>query len=44
MERFKVAEEASGGYVYDWDTATNVIWRSDGFTRLLGWDIPKGSA
>lgn len=35
-ERFELAEHASGGYVYEWDTATNQMTRSANFTNVLG--------
>ena len=36
-ERLKTAEEAAGALIYDWDIATQKIWRSAGLTRILGW-------
>lgn len=36
-ERLAIAEEASGALIYDWDVASNKIWRSGGLTRILGW-------
>ena len=36
-ERLAIAEEAAGALIYDWDVARNTMWRSEGFTRLLGW-------
>ncbi len=36
-ERLAIAEIAADGLIYDWDVATNRMWRSPGFTRLLGW-------
>ena len=36
-ERLAVAEVAADGLIYDWDIASNKMWRSPGFTRLLGW-------
>lgn len=45
-ERFLAAEEGAGGFVYDWDVPADRIWRSEGFTRLVGWgrdEIPPTS-
>ncbi len=36
-ERLRTAEEAAGVLIYDWDVASNKIWRSGGLTRMLGW-------
>lgn len=36
-ERLEVAEVAADGLIYDWDIVSNKMWRSPGFTRLLGW-------
>ena len=36
-ERLDTAEEAAGALIYDWDIATQKIWRSAGLTRVLGW-------
>lgn len=36
-ERLAIAEEVAGALIYDWDIATNKMWRSQGLTRLLGW-------
>ena len=36
-ERLAIAEEASGALIYDWDVTSNRVWRSGGFTRMLGW-------
>ena len=36
-ERLAIAEAAADGLIYDWDVGTNRMWRSPGFTRLLGW-------
>ncbi len=36
-ERLAIAEEAADGLVYDWNLIANRMWRSSGFTRLLGW-------
>ena len=36
-ERLTTAEEAAGALIYDWDVASNRIWRSGGLTRILGW-------
>ena len=44
-ERFRIAEEASNGFIYDLDRATEVEVRSDGFTKVLGYtngEFPKG--
>lgn len=36
-ERLETAEDAAGALIYDWDIATQNIWRSTGLTRILGW-------
>ncbi|HEX8310545.1 MAG TPA: PAS domain S-box protein, partial [Chthoniobacteraceae bacterium] len=36
-ERFHLAEEASNGFIYDWDIARDTVLRSEGFTRILGY-------
>ena len=36
-ERFRLAEEAANGFVYDWDLRTGAARRSDGFGRVLGY-------
>jgi len=36
-ERFRIAEEASNGFIYDLDLVTGVENRSEGFMRLLGY-------
>jgi PAS domain S-box-containing protein len=36
-ERFKIAEEASNGFVYEIDVANGQLWRGDSFTRVLGY-------
>jgi PAS domain S-box-containing protein len=35
--RLATAEEAAGVLTYDWNAATNKVWRSDGLTKILGW-------
>lgn len=40
-ERLTIAEEAADAIIYDWDITTNKIWRSPGFTRLLGWQADQ---
>lgn len=35
-ERFRLAARATTGLVYDWDLRTGVVWRSEGFTQILG--------
>jgi PAS domain S-box-containing protein len=45
--RFRIAEEASNGFIYDWDVATGLEARSDGFTKVLGYtnaEFPNGGA
>lgn len=37
MERFMEAGEGAGALVYDFDLAANHLWRSNVFTRMLGW-------
>ncbi|MFO1434597.1 MAG: PAS domain S-box protein [Candidatus Competibacteraceae bacterium] len=36
-ERFRLAEAAANGFVYDWDLTTGQVERTDGITRLLGY-------
>jgi PAS domain S-box-containing protein len=36
-ERFVAAEEAAGGFVYDWDAKADRAWRSAGLETLLGY-------
>jgi PAS domain S-box-containing protein len=36
-ERLEKAEEAAGAWIYDWNIASQKIWRSPGLTRILGW-------
>ncbi|MBV9281159.1 MAG: PAS domain S-box protein, partial [Chloroflexi bacterium] len=36
-ERFRLAEEAANGFVYDWDIQTGRVTRSEGFQRILGY-------
>jgi PAS domain S-box-containing protein len=47
-ERFRLAEEASNGFVYDWLVDTDDVERSDGFTKVLGYQLdeigPTGAA
>ena len=38
-ERLEKAEEAAGALIYDWDIASQQVWRSSGLTRILGWQI-----
>jgi PAS domain S-box-containing protein len=45
-ERLSAAEEAAGALIYDWDIAAQKMWRSDGLTKMLGWeqeDVPANS-
>ena len=44
-ERFRLAENASSSFVYDWNVRTGKEERSDGFTKILGYlnsDFPNG--
>ncbi|MCC7451970.1 MAG: PAS domain S-box protein [Anaerolineae bacterium] len=34
--RFRLVAEATSDALYDWDMQTNVVWRSEGYTRLFG--------
>ncbi len=36
-ERFIAGEEAAGGLVYDWDVKADLVWRSEGLLKLLGY-------
>jgi PAS domain S-box-containing protein len=40
-ERLEKAEEAAGALIYDWDIASQQVWRSAGLTRILGWEIDE---
>jgi PAS domain S-box-containing protein len=40
-QRFRLAEAASNGFVYDWDLLTNVVERSEGITRILGYQAAE---
>lgn len=40
-ERLDKAEEAAGALIYDWDIASQRVWRSAGLTRILGWQIDE---
>lgn len=37
-QRFLTAETALNGYVYEWDIVNNKVWRSENFTRVLGYN------
>ncbi len=43
-ERLATAEEAAGALIYDWDVIDQKIWRSDGLTRILGWQLEEVSS
>jgi PAS domain S-box-containing protein len=46
-ERFRIAENASHSFVYDYNIATGLEERSDGFTKILGYtntELPYGGA
>jgi two-component system CheB/CheR fusion protein len=36
-ERFKLVSQATNDTIWDWDMATNVMWRSDNFTAMFGY-------
>jgi PAS domain S-box-containing protein len=36
-ERFRLAERAANGFVYEWNPHDGIIYRSEGFERLLGY-------
>jgi PAS domain S-box-containing protein len=40
-ERLEKAEEAAGALIYDWDIASQQVWRSAGLRRILGWEIDE---
>ncbi len=40
-ERLEKAEEAAGALIYDWDIASQKVWRSAGLTRILGWQVDE---
>jgi len=37
-ERFELVARASNDAIWDWNLVTNTLWRSDGYTKLFGWD------
>jgi PAS domain S-box-containing protein len=37
-ERFRIAEQASRGFIYDWNLRTDVVTRTEGFNRVLGYE------
>lgn len=37
-ERFALAEAAAGGFHYEWDVDTDTVVRSEGFSRVLGYE------
>ncbi|HSJ04470.1 MAG TPA: PAS domain-containing protein, partial [Verrucomicrobium sp.] len=37
-ERFKFVAQATNDAIWDWDVAQNLLWWSDGFTRLFGFE------
>jgi PAS domain S-box-containing protein len=37
-ERFRLAAEASNGLIYDWDVASNAVWRSARTRQILGYE------
>ncbi|NTU79071.1 MAG: response regulator [Chloroflexales bacterium] len=46
-ERFRIAEGASNGFIYDWDVTSDRIERSDSFKKVLGYEqgeMPPTSA
>lgn len=36
-ERYRLATDAISGIVFDWNTATNTVYRSSGVTRMMGY-------
>ncbi|NJN19120.1 MAG: PAS domain-containing protein [Oscillochloris sp.] len=40
-ERFRLAQDASNGFVYDWDLVKDYVQRSDGLTRVLGYKLDE---
>ncbi|HEX8131446.1 MAG TPA: CheR family methyltransferase [Pyrinomonadaceae bacterium] len=38
-ERFRLAEAASNGFIYDWEIARDILTRSDGLSRVLGYGL-----
>src|SRR5262249_50320612 len=36
-ERFRLAERAANGFVYEWNPRNGIHYRSEGFARLLGY-------
>ncbi|WP_345954897.1 chemotaxis protein CheB [Mucilaginibacter sp. PAMB04168] len=36
-ERFKLVSQATNDTIWDWDLASNVMWRSDNFTAMFGY-------
>ena len=40
-ERFRIAEDASLSFVYEWDVTTGRETRSEGFTKVLGYEADE---
>jgi len=36
-ERFRLAEAASNGFIYDWELTSDTVTRSDGLSKVLGY-------
>ncbi|MDZ8263172.1 PAS domain S-box protein [Nostoc sp. ChiQUE01b] len=36
-ERFRIAESAANGFVYDWEIQIGIVTRSEGFNQVLGY-------
>ena len=41
-ERFQAAARATNDVVWDWDIATNNVWRSENFAQIVGTDVSTG--
>ena len=40
--RFQAAARATNDVVWDWDLATNIVWRSENFAQIVGTDVSTG--
>jgi diguanylate cyclase (GGDEF)-like protein/PAS domain S-box-containing protein len=41
-ERFQAAAKATNDVIWDWDLATDVVWRSENYAQILGTELSTG--
>ncbi len=41
-ERFQAAAKATNDVIWDWDLATDVVWRSENYAQILGAELSTG--